>query len=100
MDIKTYLEQKRQEVDRFLGSILPAEDAPPARLHKPMRYSLFAGGMRVRPILVIASCEAICGTSPLIPFLGSPLEPLLTYLLIHDHLSAMDNDDYWWAVLF
>ncbi|OLB73135.1 MAG: geranyl transferase [Nitrospirae bacterium 13_2_20CM_2_61_4] len=94
MDIKTYLEQKRQEVDRFLGSIMPAEDAPPARLHKAMRYSLFAGGKRVRPILAIAACEAICGTSPLIPPLASTLELIHTYSLIHDDLPAMDNDDY------
>src|SRR5256886_10934230 len=94
MDIKQYLEQKRQEVDRFLGSIMPAEDAPPARLHKAMRYSLFAGGKRVRPILAIAACEAIRGTSPLILPLASTLELIHTYSLIHDDLPAMDNDDF------
>src|SRR2546422_3903424 len=94
MDIKTYLEQKRQEVDRFLESIMPAEDAPPVTLHKAMRYSLFAGGKRVRPILAIAACEAICGTSPLILPLASTLELIHTYSLIHDDLPAMDNDDY------
>src|SRR5437773_3480132 len=94
MDIKTYLEQKRQEVDRFLESIMPAEDAPPATLHKAMRYSLFAGGKRVRPILAIAACEAIRGTSPLILPLASTLELIHTYSLIHDDLPAMDNDDY------
>src|SRR5256712_11277298 len=94
MDIKTYLEQKRQDVDRFLESIMPAEDAPPATLHKAMRYSLFAGGKRVRPILAIAACEAIRGTSPLILPLASTLELIHTYSLIHDDLPAMDNDDY------
>src|SRR2546426_9898729 len=94
MDIKTYLEQKRREVDRFLESIMPAEDAPPATLHKAMRYSLFAGGKRVRPILAIAACEAIRGTSPLILPLASTLELIHTYSLIHDDLPAMDNDDY------
>src|SRR2546422_4235225 len=94
MDIKTYLEQKRQEVDRFLESIMPAEDAPPVTLHKAMRYSLFAGGKRVRPILAIAACEAICGASPLILPLASTLELIHTYSLIHDDLPAMDNDDY------
>src|SRR2546427_2945627 len=94
MDIKTYLEQKRQDVDRFLESAMPAEDAPPATLHKAMRYSLFAGGKRVRPILAIAACEAICGTSPLILPLASTLELVHTYSLIHDDLPAMDNDDY------
>src|SRR5207249_10505071 len=94
MDIKTYLEQKRREVDRFLESIMPAEDAPPATLHKAMRYSLFAGGKRVRPILAIAACEAIRGTSPLILPLASTPALIHTYSLIHDDLPAMDNDDY------
>src|SRR2546427_12304677 len=94
MDIKTYLEQKRQDVDRFLESIMPAEDAPPATLHKAMRYSLFAGGKRVRPILAIAGCEAICGASPLILPPAPTLELIHTYSLFHDHLPALDNDDY------
>src|SRR3989442_14388580 len=94
MDIKTYLEQKRQDVDRFLESAMPAEDAPPATLHKAMRYSLFAGGKRVRPILAIAACEAICGTSPLILPLPSTLELIHTNSLIHDDLPPMDNTDY------
>src|SRR3989442_12983906 len=93
MDIKTYLEQKRQDVDRFLESAMPAEDAPPATLHKAMRYSLFAGGKRVRPILAIAACEAICGASRLILPLASMLELIHTYSRIHDDVPAMDNDD-------
>src|SRR5437667_7800074 len=94
MDIKTYLEHKREDVDRFLDSIMPAEDARPATLHSAMRYSLFAGGKRVRPILAIAGCEAICGATPLILPLASTLELIHTYSLIHDDLPAMDNDDY------
>jgi geranylgeranyl diphosphate synthase type II len=94
MDIKKYLEHKRQDVDRFLESVMPAEDAPPATLHKAMRYSLFAGGKRVRPILAIASCEAIAGSSPSILTVASALELIHTYSLIHDDLPAMDNDDY------
>jgi geranylgeranyl diphosphate synthase type II len=94
MDIKKYLEHKRQDVDRFLESAMPAEDAPPATLHKAMRYSLFAGGKRVRPILAIASCEAIAGSSPSILPVASALELIHTYSLIHDDLPAMDNDDY------
>ena len=94
MDIKNYLEHKRQDVDRFLESVMPAEDAPPATLHKAMRYSLFAGGKRVRPILAIASCEAIAGPLPSILPVASALELIHTYSLIHDDLPAMDNDDY------
>src|SRR5256712_2507001 len=94
MDIQQYLEHKRQDVYRCLESIMPAEDARPATLHKAMRYSLFAGGKRVRPILAIARCEAICCASPLILPLASTLELIHTYSLIHDDLPAMDNDDY------
>ncbi|MDO8546008.1 MAG: polyprenyl synthetase family protein [Nitrospirales bacterium] len=94
MDIKQYLEQKRQDVDRFLDSVMPPESAPPANLHKAMRYSLFAGGKRVRPILAIAAYEAVGGASPFILPLASSLELIHTYSLIHDDLPAMDNDDY------
>lgn len=94
MDITTYLEQKRQEVDRFLESVVPAEDAPPVNLHRAMRYSLFAGGKRVRPILAIASCEAVGRfSSAVLPF-AAALELIHTYSLIHDDLPAMDDDDY------
>lgn len=94
MDIKAYLEQKRQDVDRFLEAVIPPESAPPANLHKAMRYSLFAGGKRVRPILAIAAYEAVGGSSPFILPLASSLELIHTYSLIHDDLPAMDNDDY------
>ena len=94
MDIKTYLEQKRQDVDRFLDSVIPAENCPPATLHKSMRYSLFAGGKRVRPILAIAAYEAVGVSSPSILPCAAALELVHTYSLIHDDLPAMDNDDY------
>jgi geranylgeranyl diphosphate synthase type II len=94
MEIKLYLEQKRQDVDRFLEAVMPPESAPPANLHKAMRYSLFAGGKRVRPILAIAAYEAVGGSSPFILPLASSLELIHTYSLIHDDLPAMDNDDY------
>jgi geranylgeranyl diphosphate synthase type II len=94
MDIKTYLEQKRQDVDRFLDSVIPAENIPPATLHTSMRYSLFAGGKRVRPILAIAAYEAVGVSSPAILPCAAALELVHTYSLIHDDLPAMDNDDY------
>jgi geranylgeranyl diphosphate synthase type II len=94
MDITRYLEHKRKKVDHFLDSVVPAEDAPPTTLHKAIRYSLFAGGKRVRPILAIAACEAVERSSaPVLPF-ASALELIHTYSLIHDDLPAMDNDDY------
>lgn len=98
MDIGQYLEQKRQEVDRFLDRVVPDPRTPPTSLHEGMRYSLFAGGKRVRPILAIAAAEAVAGDSPsvaktILP-VASSLELIHTYSLIHDDLPAMDNDDY------
>ncbi len=94
MDIKRYLEQKRDEVDRFLESVIPGATAPPTTLHEAMRYSLFAGGKRVRPILAIAAAEAVGATSKTILPVASSLELIHTYSLVHDDLPAMDNDDY------
>jgi geranylgeranyl diphosphate synthase type II len=94
MDIKDYLEQKRIEVDRFLEQISPPAATPPTSLHESMRYSLMAGGKRIRPILTIATAEAL-GTRPLglIPVACS-VEFIHTYSLIHDDLPSMDDDDF------
>lgn len=94
MDISRYLDQKRDDIDRFLDQIMPGETVSPSTLHEAMRYSLFAGGKRVRPILAIASAEAIGPTSKAILPIASSLELIHTYSLIHDDLPAMDNDDY------
>jgi len=97
VNISDYLERKREEVDRFLEEALPDAATPPATLHEAMRYSLFAGGKRVRPILAIAAAEAVAGPSSLpkaILPVASSLELIHTYSLIHDDLPAMDNDDY------
>ena len=94
MDIKEYLEQKREAVDGYLLSIIPAADTPPTTLHESMRYSLFAGGKRVRPILVIAAAEAIGDAGAAILPIASSLELIHTYSLIHDDLPSMDNDDF------
>ncbi|MDN5344259.1 MAG: geranylgeranyl diphosphate synthase, type [Clostridia bacterium] len=93
-ELESYLAARRQMVQAALEESLPAEDSYPPAIHRAMRYSLFAGGKRLRPILVLAAGEAV----------GSPVEPLLpaacavelihTYSLIHDDLPAMDNDDY------
>jgi geranylgeranyl diphosphate synthase type II len=98
MNIADYLERKRQEVDRFLEQVVPDAKMPPTKLHESMRYSLFAGGKRVRPILAIAAAEAVAGDRPrsvqaILP-VASSLELIHTYSLIHDDLPAMDNDDY------
>lgn len=92
--IQDYLERKREDVDRYLQSVIPSVDTPPTTLHESMRYSLFAGGKRVRPILAIAAAEAIGEIGPAILPIASSLELIHTYSLIHDDLPSMDNDDY------
>jgi len=94
VDIRRYLEEKRQEIDQFLESVIPDSKTEPARLHESMRYSLFAGGKRVRPILAIAAAEAIAPPSKATVPVASSLELIHTYSLVHDDLPAMDNDDY------
>lgn len=94
-DLQAYLEEKSRLVDQFLDRILPSEQVYPESLHQAMRYSIFAGGKRLRPILVIASFEAVGGrnSTELLP-VASAMELIHTYSLIHDDLPAMDNDDY------
>jgi geranylgeranyl diphosphate synthase type II len=93
MDLNAYLAARRQEVDAALERHLPRAEEQPARLHTAMRYSLLAGGKRLRPILCLASAEAVGGgrEAALLPALA--LECLHTYTLIHDDLPAMDDDD-------
>jgi geranylgeranyl diphosphate synthase type II len=94
MDIKTYLSRKKEIVDKALEKLVPRVDAFPPSVHEAMRYSLFAGGKRVRPILALAAAEALgTKTDNLLPLAGA-LELIHTYSLIHDDLPAMDNDDY------
>ncbi len=94
MELKAYLAARRKEVDRALDRYLPRESARPTTIHKAMRYSLFAGGKRLRPILCLAAAEACGGkTGPALP-LACALECIHTYSLIHDDLPSMDNDDF------
>jgi len=93
MDIKTYLAEKRKLVDKTLEALLPPENEPPAVIHKAMRHSVFAGGKRLRPILVFASGECFGGNRDTLLHLGAAVEMMHTYSLIHDDLPALDNDD-------
>ena len=93
MDLDTYLATRRGLVDEALDRFLPREDAKPAALHKAMRYSVFAGGKRLRPILAMAAAEAVGGDPGSILPLTVALECVHTYSLIHDDLPAMDDDD-------
>jgi geranylgeranyl diphosphate synthase type II len=94
MDLKAYLRSRQRKIDRALDRYLPKANTKPATLHKAMRYSLFAGGKRLRPILCLAATEACRGkTDDALP-LACALECIHTYSLVHDDLPSMDNDDF------
>ena len=93
MDFKEYIKRKREIVNQALESCLPDENKEPQSLHRAMRYSVFAGGKRLRPILAIASFEAVVGRGKAILPVACALEMIHTYSLIHDDLPCMDDDD-------
>ncbi|HSH13323.1 MAG TPA: farnesyl diphosphate synthase [Desulfurivibrionaceae bacterium] len=95
MDLKQYLNDKRLQVEAAMEQLFPVADTPQpdlARHLEAMRYSLFAGGKRVRPILCLAACEAVDGDSRAALPAAVALECIHTYSLIHDDLPAMDDD--------
>ncbi|MEO5334328.1 MAG: polyprenyl synthetase family protein [Magnetococcus sp. YQC-5] len=93
MELQSYLDERKNLVERALDGFLPAAHKPPERLNAAIRHSLMGGGKRLRPILVLASAEAVGGRiHDLLPF-ACALECIHTYSLIHDDLPAMDNDD-------
>src|ERR1700716_3324183 len=94
MDVKRYLADRQKQVDRTLDRFLPKASVPPATLHKAMRYSLFAGGKRLRPILCLAAAEACGGKIDNALALACALECIHTYSLVPDDLPSMDNDDF------
>ena len=92
--LKELLEQGQRTIDQALERLLPAATQQPESIHQAMRHSVFAGGKRVRPILCMEAARMVAGTLPEgIEELGSALEMLHTYSLIHDDLPALDNDD-------
>ena len=93
MNIKDYLADKRAVVEDGLVRYMLAEEGPLSHHIKAMRYSLFAGGKRVRPILCLAAAEAVGASSGNLMPIACALECIHTYSLIHDDLPAMDNDD-------
>lgn len=92
-DFDAYMADRRRQVDALLDQRLPASTLRPQVIHEAMRYSVFAGGKRLRPVLCVAAAEAVAGSwqSALLP--GAAIEILHTFTLIHDDLPAMDNDD-------
>ena len=93
MGLQTYLRERQTLIDRALGGFLPKASAKPPTIHKAMRYSLFAGGKRLRPILTLAAAEACGGTPEAALPAACAVECIHTYSLIHDDLPCMDDDD-------
>ena len=93
-DLTAYLNDRRQRVDDALSATLLPDEAEPPSVHRAMRYSVMAGGKRLRPILVIAGAEAVGGAAETVMPAACALELIHTYSLIHDDLPAMDDDDY------
>jgi len=92
--LEAYLEQQRQRVEVILDQLLPPPDSYPPLLMEAMRYSVFAGGKRLRPILTLAAAEAVGGDPEMVLPAAGALEYIHTYSMIHDDLPAMDDDDY------
>src|SRR2546423_8883554 len=94
VNLKSYLTTRQKLIDRALDIYLPKANRKPATLHRAMRYSLFAGGKRLRPILCLATAEACRGKIDDALPLACAIECIHTYSLVHDDLPSMDNDDF------
>lgn len=93
MKLPAFFEEDLQVVDAALQKLLPPETTPPSSIHKAMRYSVFAGGKRVRPILCLESARIFIDDVSAALYPGCAIEFIHTYSLIHDDLPALDNDD-------
>jgi geranylgeranyl diphosphate synthase type II len=93
MTLKDYLAERVAIVDRALEEWVPPETVEPQTIHRAMRYSLFAGGKRIRPVLCMAAADVIQLDAPGVAQAAATLEMIHTYSLIHDDLPALDNDD-------
>jgi geranylgeranyl diphosphate synthase type II len=94
MNLRDYLALQQQTVDAELDRLVPPEIEPPETIHRAMRYSLFAGGKRIRPILCMEAARAVSGDGDRPVPAACSLELVHTYSLIHDDLPALDDDDY------
>lgn len=92
--LQPYLKERIRLVDSALDRYLPGIEGLSARLHEAMRYSVFAGGKRIRPILMLAACEAVGGEIRNALPAACAIEMIHSYSLIHDDLPAMDDDDF------
>ncbi len=94
MDIRAYIEKKKRLVEKAMIDLLPGGKERTDSLQRAMRYSLEAGGKRLRPVLAMAACEAVGGETERVIPVACALEYIHTYSLIHDDLPAMDDDDF------
>jgi geranylgeranyl diphosphate synthase type II len=93
MTVPDFLEKDRTEVEAALQELLPPEHSLPTSIHRAMRYSVFAGGKRIRPILCMEAARMFSAEQTGPVHVGCALEFIHTYSLIHDDLPALDNDD-------
>ena len=93
MTLDEYIAARQRMIDETLDRLVPPEHCAPEVIHKAMRYSLFAGGKRIRPILCMAAADAVSDAAPDVEAAACSLELIHTYSLIHDDLPALDNDD-------
>ncbi|MCL4557664.1 MAG: polyprenyl synthetase family protein [Deltaproteobacteria bacterium] len=95
MNFSDYFKKHTRRIDEILDSLLPGEQVVPATIHRAMRYSLFNGGKRVRPIIAIASAEYMdIDVDRIVYSIGAMIEMVHAYSLVHDDLPSMDNDDF------
>lgn len=92
--LETFFEECREEIDRHLEQYLPQHINFPPQLYEAMRYSVFSGGKRIRPILCLAASRLCQGQDEEVMPAACAIELIHTYSLIHDDLPAMDNDDF------
>ncbi|HID05991.1 MAG TPA: polyprenyl synthetase family protein, partial [Armatimonadetes bacterium] len=93
-DLKQHIAQRQEQINAALERVLPPPDAPPEQLHEAMRYTVFAGGKRLRPMLVLDACHAVGGNEEIAVPAACAVELIHTYSLIHDDLPCMDDDDF------
>jgi len=94
MNFKKYLENKKNIIDKALDEYLPPEENSPSIIHKAIRYSVFGGGKRIRPILTLATAELFGKDTESVIKTACGIELIHTFSLIHDDLPSIDNDDF------
>ena len=94
MNFKKYLENKKNIIDKYLDEYLPQEEKSPSIIHKAIRYSVFGGGKRIRPILTLATAELFGRDAESVLKAACGIELIHTFSLIHDDLPCIDNDDF------